>query len=53
VLSIKELAGHQRLNTIERYMHLRPAVVDDAIPMLETSRPVTDGETLEATGTKR
>ena len=34
--AIQELAGHQDLETIQRYMHLRPAALDAAIRLLES-----------------
>ena len=34
--AIQELAGHQDLDTTQRYMHLSPAAVDAAIRLLET-----------------
>jgi integrase len=33
----QELAGHQDLTTTQRYMHLSPAVLDNAIRLLESS----------------
>ena len=35
--AIQELAGHQNLTTTQRYMHLSPAALDRAIPLLEDS----------------
>ena len=34
--AIQELAGHQDLGTTQRYMHLSPAALDEAIRLLET-----------------
>lgn len=34
--AIQELAGHQDLETTQRYMHLSPAALDAAIRLLET-----------------
>ena len=34
--AIQELAGHQDLSTTQRYMHLSPAAVENAIRLLET-----------------
>jgi integrase len=42
-MSIKELAGHEDLSTTQRYMHLSPAAVEDAIRVLETPRFVVSG----------
>jgi len=36
--SIQELAGHEDLTTTQRYMHLSPAAIDDAIRVLEMPR---------------
>jgi len=33
--AIQELAGHQDLSTTQRYMHLSPAALDAAIPLLD------------------
>jgi hypothetical protein len=34
--AIQELAGHEDLATTQRYMHLSPAAIDNAIRLLET-----------------
>jgi site-specific recombinase XerD len=34
--AIQELAGHQDLATTQRYMHLSPAAIADAIRLLDT-----------------
>jgi hypothetical protein len=36
--AIQELAGHQDLETTQRYMHLSPAALDAAIRMLDEPR---------------
>jgi integrase len=36
--SIQELAGHRDLKTTERYMHLSPVALDDAIRLLDASQ---------------
>jgi integrase len=33
--AIQELAGHQELTTTQRYMHLSPAALETAIPLLD------------------
>jgi hypothetical protein len=47
--AIQELAGHQDLSTTQRYMHVSPAAVENAIRLLDapTFRQVreTAGET--------
>jgi integrase len=40
--AIQELAGHVDLSTTQRYMHLSPSAVEDAIRVLETPRIVVD-----------
>jgi len=35
--AIQELAGHQDLTTTQRYMHLSPAALDNAIRLLKSS----------------
>lgn len=34
--AIQELAGHQDLSTTQRYMHVSPAAIDNAIRLLES-----------------
>ena len=46
--AIQELAGHQDLNTTQRYMHLSPAALDAAIRLLESPGvPSRRGDMLE------
>jgi site-specific recombinase XerD len=45
--AIQEAAGHQDLGTTQRYMHLSPAAVDEAIRLLERQAPLARGEMLE------
>jgi integrase len=47
--AIQELAGHQDLVTTQRYMHLSPAAIENAIRLLEQPRPraVGCGDMLE------
>jgi integrase len=47
--AIQELAGHQDLETTQRYMHLSPAALDAAIRLLETGTHAR-GDMLEAAG---
>jgi integrase len=50
--AIQELAGHQDLITTQRYMHLSPAAVDNAIRLLEHGTEVAwrnDGDNRAAT----
>jgi integrase len=51
--TIQELAGHRDLSTTQRYMHLTPAAVEDAIRLLD--RPKTTigfGDILETGGSR-
>ena len=56
--AIQELAGHQDLDTTQRYMHLSPAALDAAIRLLDEPGPAKaghyvpsgHGEILEAAG---
>ena len=52
VRAVQELAGHQDLATTQRYMHLSPAALEDAIRVLDGPRvgPVV-GEMVEEEGT--
>ena len=46
--AIQEAAGHQELGTTQRYMHLSPAALDDAIRLLELHQPrFSRGDILE------
>jgi site-specific recombinase XerD len=38
--SIQELAGHRDLTTTQRYMHLSPNAINDAIRLLEAHGPL-------------
>ena len=49
--AIQELAGHQDLDTTQRYMHLSPAALDAAIRLLETGTE-SRGEIPEAAGNR-
>jgi integrase len=49
--AIQELAGHQDLETTQRYMHLSPAALDAAIRLLDGPKfGVERGEIVEAAG---
>jgi hypothetical protein len=41
--SIQELAGHRELTMTQRYMHLSPTALGDAIRLLDESAPVLPG----------
>lgn len=48
--TIQELAGHQDLATTQRYMHLSPAAIENAIRLLDTCRPGSSvGDIVETT----
>jgi site-specific recombinase XerD len=47
--AIQELAGHQDLETTQRYMHLSPAALEAAILLLESGTHAR-GDMLEAAG---
>ena len=44
VAAIQALAGHADLATTQRYMHLNPAALKDAIGLLEREDPDLAGE---------
>jgi len=59
VRAIQELAGHQDLDTTQRYMHLSPAALDAAIRLLDGpaeaghhDHHAARGEMLEAAGNR-
>ena len=45
--AIQELAGHQDLTTTQRYMHLSPSAVENAIRLLEQPGPAQGGHYLK------
>jgi integrase len=51
--AIQELAGHRDLSTTQRYMHISPATVENAIRLLDSPAPLTSrgdsGEAASAT----
>jgi hypothetical protein len=51
--AIQELAGHRDLTTTQRYMHLSPAALDQAIRLLEPSGMLRSfGDILETGSTE-
>ena len=40
IRAIQEVAGHRNLATTQRYLHLSPAAIQDAIRLLEGPNPV-------------
>ena len=48
--AIQELAGHQDLSTTQRYMHVSPAAIDDAIRLLESPGVVSRRGDIVETG---
>ena len=49
--AIQELAGHSHLSTTQRYMHLSPAAVEEAILILEQPASVSRfGDIVETAG---
>jgi len=48
--AIQELAGHKDMSTTQRYMHLSPRAIEDAIRLLEGPPPRQNGDILEAAG---
>ncbi len=45
--AVQELAGHRDLSTTQRYMHLSPLAIEQAIQMLELPAPTGRGDILE------
>jgi len=41
--AIQEIAGHQDLMTTQRYMHLSPSAIENAIRLLEQPGPPKGG----------
>jgi len=48
--AIQELAGHQDLATTQRYMHLSPSAINDAIRLLDQGRSVENFGDIVETG---
>jgi len=52
--AIQELAGHQELSVTQRYMHLSPAAIEDAIRLLQRPHEtIRRGEMLETTSRRK
>jgi len=51
--AIQELAGHQDLSTTQRYMHVSPAAIEDAIRLLESPGVVSRRGDIVETGQER
>jgi hypothetical protein len=49
-MAIQELAGHQDLSTTQRYMHLSPAAVENAIRLLDSPGICPGRDNIVATG---
>jgi site-specific recombinase XerD len=48
--AIQELAGHRDLMTTERYMHLNPVAIENAIRLLDRANPMQEfGDIVETT----
>lgn len=45
--AIQELAGHAHITTTQRYMHLSPAALDQAITLLEGNGREYRGDMVE------
>lgn len=46
--AIQELAGHQQITTTQRYMHLSPAAIENAIRLLERGNIVATASAVSA-----
>jgi site-specific recombinase XerD len=49
--AIQALAGHEELSTTQRYMHVSPAVVEDAIRLLDQAG-IRSADSLETAGNR-
>ena len=50
VTAIQALAGHQELSMTQRYMHVSPAALDEAISLLDSPSGSGFGDVLEMVG---